>query len=171
MSKYALRVQSVEEKIVLVRGQKVILDSHLAELYDVKLKVLLQAVRRNVRRFPKDFMFQLSIEELRLLRSQFVTLKSAGSGRHRKYLPYVFTENGVAMLSSVLRSEKAIDVNILIMRAFTKMREWLATHRDLQFKIKQLERKFDKKFVVVFDAIQLLLDRPQAPVRVKGFEG
>jgi len=114
-------------------------------------------------------MIQLNREETRSLRSQFGILKE-GRGQHRKYPPYVFTEQGVAMLSSVLNSKRAIQVNIHIMRAFVRIREWLSSHRDLQEKIKKLERKFDKKFTVVFQAIQLLLDGPEKPVRVKGFK-
>lgn len=114
-------------------------------------------------------MIQLNREEFQSLRSQFGILKEGG-GQHRKYLPYVFTEQGVAMLSSVLNSKRAIQVNIHSMRAFVKIREWLSTHHDLQEKIKKLERKFDKKFTVVFKAIQLLLDGPEKHVHVKGFE-
>ena len=167
MSKYALHIRAIEENIFLVRGHKVMLDSHLAELYGVKTKALIQAVKRNFKCFPQDFMFQLSTEEAHSLRSQIVTSNGGRGGR--RYAPYAFTENGVAMLSSVLNSERAIQVNIQIMRAFTKIREWLSTHRDLQEKIKKLERKFDKRFGVVFKVIQLLLDGPQKPVHVEGF--
>jgi phage regulator Rha-like protein len=157
----------MEQKIFLIRGHKVMLDSHLAELYGVKTKVLIQAVKRNCNRFPTDFMFQLTFAETKSLRSQIVTSNVMRGGR--RYAPYAFTENGVAMLSSVLNSNRAIQVNIGIMRAFTKIREWLATHHDLQEKIEKLERKFDKKFAVVFQAIQLLLDGPEKPIQVKGF--
>jgi hypothetical protein len=163
-------IQTIERKIFLIRGHKVMFDSELAQLYGVKTKVLLQSVKRNRSRFPSDFMFQISEDENEILRSQFVTLKETGSGRHRKYLPYVFTENGVAMLSSIIRSDRAIQVNIHIMRTFTKLRRWLATHRDLREKLERLERKVDKKFVLVFRQIGLLMDKPEKPVHVKGFD-
>jgi len=167
VNKNQLQIQAIEEKIFLVRSHKVMLDSHLAELYGVETRILVRNVKRNIDRFPADFLLQLTKEEFENLRSQFGISSSSYGGR--RYLPYAFTENGVAMLSSVLNSKRAIQVNIQIMRAFTKIREWLATHRDLQEKIKKLERKFDKKFAVVFKAIQLLLDAPQKPVHVKGF--
>ena len=113
--------ERIESRIVLLRGQKVMLDSELAELYGVATKVLIQAIKRNIERFPADFMFQLTVEEADLLRSQIVTLKT-GRGRHRKYLPYAFTEQGVAMLSSVLRSKRAVRVNVEIMRTFVRLR-------------------------------------------------
>jgi phage regulator Rha-like protein len=168
MSKHALQIHAIEQKIFLVRSHKVMLDSHLAALYDVETRILIRNVKRNPDRFPSDFMLQLTPEEFQSLRSQIGILKE-GRGQHRKYLPYVFTENGVAMLSSILNSKRAIHVNIQIMRAFTKLREFLATHHDLQQKIKRLERKFDKKFAVVFHAIQLLLDGPAKKIKVKGF--
>jgi phage regulator Rha-like protein len=129
------------------------LDRDLAKLYGVETRVLLQSMRRNLNRFPSDFMFQLSAEESTALRSQIVTLKG-GRGQHRKYLPYVFTEQGVAMLSSVLRSERAVQVNIEIMRAFVRLREMIATHKDLARKLEALEKKYDAQFRVVFDAIR-----------------
>ena len=121
----------IEGKIYMIRGHKVMLDSDLAELYDVQPKVLLQAVRRNIKRFPADFMFQLKNQEIVALRSQIVTLKR-GRGQHRKYAPYVFTEQGVAMLSSVLKSERAIQVNIAIMRAFVKLRQIVQGNRYIR---------------------------------------
>ena len=119
--------ERIEKLIFLIRGQKVMLDSNLAELYDVPTKVFNQAVKRNQSRFASDFMFQLTSEEFDILRSQIATLET-GRGRHRKYLPYAFTEQGVAMLSSILRSKRAVNVNIEIMRAFVRLREILATH-------------------------------------------
>jgi phage regulator Rha-like protein len=119
----------IENKILLIRNKKVMLDSDLAHLYDVETKVLNQAVKRNVSRFPHDFMFQLTKVEYDSLRSQIVTLKR---GQHRKYFPYVFTEQGVAMLSSVLHSERAIQVNIQIMRTFAKIRQMMVTHEGLR---------------------------------------
>jgi phage regulator Rha-like protein len=150
-------VERVESLIHTVRGQKVMLDSDLAALYAVEVRALIQAVKRNIERFPEDFMLQLTREESRALRSQSVTLKP-GRGQHRKYLPYAFTQEGVAMLSSVLRSPRAILVNIEIMRAFVRLRRLMATHADLRRKIKELERKYDKQFAVVFEAIREILD-------------
>jgi hypothetical protein len=149
----------VEAKILFVRGQKVMRDSDLAELYEVETRVLNQAVKRNIERFPADFMFQLTVEEVAGLRSQFVTLKT-GRGRHRKYQPYAFTEQGVAMLSSVLRSQRAIRVNIEIMRAFVRLRQMLASNAELARKLAALEKKYDAQFKVVFDAIRELMTPP-----------
>ena len=160
--------QRIEKSIFLVRGQKVMLDVNLAELYQVPTKVLNQAVKRNKDRFPPDFMFQLTPEEIAAIRSQIVTLES-GPGRHRKYLPHVFTEQGVAMLSSVLRSKRAVRVNIEIMRAFVRLREILATHKDLAKKLEMLERKYDAQFKVVFDAIRQLMTPPEPKKPKIGF--
>jgi len=146
----------IERKILVIRGEKVMLDSDLAILYGVETRVLNQAVRRNIRRFPNDFMFELSAVENELLRSQIVILKK-GRGQHSKYLPYAFTEQGVAMLSSVLNSDRAIEVNILIMRAFVKLREMISTHKDLAKKLEDLEQKYDSQFKMVFDAIRQLM--------------
>ncbi len=146
------------------------LDHDLAELYGVTTKALNQAVRRNLTRFPEDFMFQLDKIEAAALRSQFVTLKG-GRGRHRKYLPYVFTEQGVAMLSSVLRSRRAIQVNIAIMRTFVRLRELLASNRELAKKLAALEQKYDARFKVVFEAIRkLMTPSPNDPKRRIGFD-
>lgn len=143
------------------------LDNDLAELYGVETKVLKQQVNRNIERFPEDFMFELTWEETKSLRSQIVTLNTTSKrGRHIKYLPYAFTEQGVAMLSSVLRSKRAIQVNIHIMRTFTKLRTLLSTHKDLQRKIEEMEKKYDQQFRVVFDAIRALIT-PPAPKRKK----
>jgi hypothetical protein len=130
-------LELIERRIYVIRGQKVMLDSDLAELYKVETRALNQAVRRNGSRFPDDFMFQLTEEEAAVLRSQFVTLEK-GRGRHSKYAPLAFTEHGVAMLSSVLNSNRAVHMNITIIRAFVKLREVLATHKDLARKIEQL---------------------------------
>lgn len=154
--------ERITRAILLIRGQKVMLDEALAALYDVEVKVLNQAVGRNAGRFPADFMFQLTAEETVLLRSQFVTLK-AGRGRHRKYLPYAFTEQGVAMLSSVLRSKRAVRVNIEIMRAFVQLRQLLSTHADPARKLAALEKKYDAQFKIVFDAIRELMAPPEPP--------
>ena len=161
-------VERIEKAILLVRRQKVMLDADLAALYEVETRVLVQAVKRNLERFPEDFMFQLNKEETGFLTSQIVTLKR-GRGQHRKYLPYVFTEQGVAMLSSVLRSPRAIQVNIEIMRAFIRLRQMLASHTELARKLDALERKYDTQFKVVFDAIRQLMAPPEPKRRPIGF--
>ena len=160
MTKSLLPTERIERFILFIRQQKVLLDSVLAGLYGVATKVLIQAVKRNSERFPTDFMFQLTKPESDFLRSQFVTFKISGRGQHRKYLPYAFTEQGVAMLSSVLRGHRAISVNIEIMRAFVRLRQILSTHADLARKLAELEKKYDKNFRVVFEAIRHLLTPP-----------
>ena len=174
--------ERIINRIFFIRGKKVMIDGDLAKLYGVGTKVLNQAVRRNLKRFPDDFMFELTKQEAEIwksqivisnsddsLRSQFVTLKK-GRGQNSKYLPLVFTEQGVAMLSSVLKSERAIQVNIQIMRTFTHLREILSTHKDLRDKIEKMERKYDHRFKIVFDAIRGLLEakRTEKP-RIIGF--
>jgi ORF6N domain len=134
----------------------------------VETKRLNEQVRRNPKRFPDDFMFQLTEEEAESLRSHFATLKS-GRGRHRKYLPYAFTEQGVAMLSSVLNSDRAIEVNVQIMRTFVKLREMLSTHKDLARKLTDMEKKYDAQFKVVFDAIRQLMSPAMTKKRKIGF--
>jgi len=146
--------ERIEQSILLIRGQKVMLDTDLAVLYGVDAKQLKRAVRRNISRFPKDFMFELTKDEHQSLRSQFGTLKR---GEHSKYLPYAFTEQGVAMLSSVLRSKRAAQVNVEIMRAFVRLREMLASNVALARKLAALEKKYDEQFKVVFDAIRALM--------------
>ncbi len=148
-----LSVEVIEKKILLIRGQKVMLDSDLAELYGVETKRLNEQVRRNKDRFPEDFMFQLTKEEFANLKSQFATSSWGGT---RKY-PHVFTEQGVAMLSGVLYSKRAIEVNIAIMRAFVKLRDMLASNKELAKKLEKMERKYDEQFRVVFDALRALL--------------
>ena len=150
--------ERIEERIFLIRGKRVMLDSDLAKLYGVTTKALLQAVRRNVLRFPSDFMYLIARDEFLNLRSQIVT-SSYGYGGRRTY-PYAFTQEGVAMLSSVLRSKRAILVNIQIMRAFVKLRELMLTHKDLAQRIEALEKQYkghDERFKVVFEAIRKLL--------------
>ncbi|HJZ89734.1 MAG TPA: ORF6N domain-containing protein [Gemmataceae bacterium] len=167
--------ERIERAILLIRGQKVMLDKDLARLYGVQTKVLIQSVKRQLARFPDDFLIQLTWEEADGLRSQFVTLddasatqpKPSGRGQHRKYRPYAFTEQGVAMLSSVLRSDRAISVNIEIMRAFVRMRQILATHADLARKLDALEKKYDAQFRAIFDAIRELMAPPPEPKRGK----
>ena len=182
-------IARIERKILLLRSEKVMLDTDLAELYGVETKVLNQAVKRNIERFPADFMFQLSKDEAALisrsqivtldvapgekpskrkdsLRSQIVTLKR---GEHRKFRPYAFTEQGVAMLSSVLRSDRAVQVNIAIMRTFVLLRQMLSSHADLARKLGAMEKKYDVKFRVVFDAIRELMNEKKKPKREIGF--
>jgi hypothetical protein len=159
--------QQIERQILLIRGRKVLLDIHLAALYGVTTKRLNEQVRRNRSRFPDDFMFQLTSEEVEFLRSQIATSKRGRGGR--RYAPYVFTEQGVAMLSTVINSESAIQVNIEIMRAFVRLREILATHKDLAAKLETLERKYDAQFKVVFDAIRQLMTPPEPQKRKIGF--
>jgi hypothetical protein len=149
-------IQTIESKIYEIRGQKVMLDFDLAELYEVETKVLNQAVKRNINRFPGDFMFQLTMGEWNSLRSQFVTSKGKGGTR---YFPYAFTEQGLAMLSGILNSEKAVEVNILIMRAFVYLRQFALTHKDLRDKIQELEDKYNKKFKDVYEALNYLLNK------------
>lgn len=158
----------IENRIFLIRGKKVMFDKDLARLYDVKTMVLNQAVKRNIKRFPEDFMFRLTKEEANIFsRSQIVILNR---GQNIKYQPYVFTEQGVAMLSSVLRSEKAIKVNIQIMRTFTKIREMIVSNKELRGKIETMERKYDGQFKVVFDAIRRLVEKDEVePKRIIGF--
>ena len=166
--------------IRLVRGQKVMIDRDLARLYEVEVKALNQAVKRNVSRFPDDFMFRLSAAEVDSLRSQNVTLdvtapatpeaiSQGGRGRHPKYRPYAFTEQGVAMLSSVLRSDRAVLVNIEIMRTFVKLRGLLASNAELANKLDSLEARYDQQFKIVFDAIRQLMTPPPASKRRIGF--
>ena len=163
-------VENIREKIFVIRGFKVMLDRDLAELYGVEKKRLKEQVRRNISRFPEDFMFGLSKGEEVLLRSQIATLE--GKGKHSKYLPMAFTEQGVAMLSSVLKSKRAIDVNIAIMRAFVKMREILATNKEFSEKLKIMEEQLaehDEQFKVVFEAIKQLLSEEEKPKQKIGF--
>ena len=158
----------IENKIFLLRGKKVMIDSDLAKLYGVSTKVFNQAVKRNKKRFPEDFMFKLTMEEALASRSQFVTLKR---GQNIKYLPYAFTEQGVAMLASVLNSPKAIEVNVQIIRTFVKLREMIISNKELRRKIEEMESKYDGKFEVVFRAIAKLIGEPEKTNKKKiGFE-
>ncbi|MDX2112163.1 MAG: ORF6N domain-containing protein [Alphaproteobacteria bacterium] len=156
--------QRIEQKIILIRGHKVLIDSDLAELYGVETKMLLRQVRRNISRFPEDFMMQLTLNEWDDLRCQFGTSSSYGG---RRYLPYVFTEQGVSMLSSVLNSERAIEVNIQIMRAFVKLRKMLSSHKELARKIDEMEKQYDHQFAMVFDAIKKLMQPQPLPKKRK----
>ena len=159
-------VERIEKAILLVRKQKVMLDADLAALYGVETRVLVQAVKRNIERFPEDFMFQLNREEFAVLRSQSVTSSDWGG---RRYPPYAFTEQGGAMLSSVLRSQQAIQVNIEIMRAFIRLRQMLASHAALARKLNALEKKYDAQFKEVFEAIRQLMAPSEPKRRAIGF--
>lgn len=165
-----VRSARIDRQIYLVRGLKVMVDRDLAELYGVSTKALNQAVRRNRNRFPGDFMFQLTSAELKNWRSQSVTSNSAAKMGLR-YRPFVFTEHGVAMLSSVLRSERAALVSIEMMRTFVRLRELLSAHADLVRRLDELEKKYDKRFVAVFDAIrQLMIPMERTRRRRIGFQ-
>ncbi|MBI5076036.1 MAG: ORF6N domain-containing protein [Nitrospirae bacterium] len=157
--KELIPVEIIERKIYLIRGEKVMLDSDLAALYEVETSNLNKAVKRNIDRFPEDFMFQLSKEEADSLRFQIGMSKTEGRGG-RRYLPFVFTEQGVAMLSTVLNSDRAVKVNIEIMRTFVRLRQMLSTHKDLARKLVDMEKKYDSQFKVVFDAIRQLMAPP-----------
>lgn len=165
-------IERISSKIYLIRREKILLDFDLAQLYGVQTKHLIQAVKRNMSRFPGDFMFQLSKEEFTILRSQIVTSNHGG----RRYHPYAFTEQGVAMLSSVLNSEWAIQVNIAIMRAFVNMRKYLASNAHLAKRLKQLENKTKNKFAehehqisLIFEAIKEMMTEKEKPKRRMGF--
>jgi len=162
--------ERIEKAILSIRGEKVMLDSDLAELYGVETKVLNQAVKRNLTRFPSDFCFQLSAEETGeadRLRSQFVTSKTGRGGR--RYLPYAFTEHGALMLANVLNSERAAQTSVMVVRAFVKLRQLLSSNADLSRKLAALENKYDRQFKVVFDAIRRLMSPPETKRREIGF--
>ena len=161
----------IESKIYLIRGQKIMLDLDLAEMYDVATKVLKQAVRRNIERFPEDFMFEMTEEELSNWRSQFVTSNSLKMGL--RYKPFCFTEHGVLMLSSVLRSDRAVQVNIQIMRVYSKMKELLLMNKDILMRLEKLEKnsdKHDKEIKLIFDSIKRLIAQPIERTQRIGFK-
>jgi hypothetical protein len=166
MTQLTVPSERIERAILLIRGHKVMLDADLAALYEVETRVLVQAVKRNLARFPEDFMLQLTPAEWENLRSQIVTSSWGG----RRYPPYAFTEQGVAMLSSVLRSERAIQVNIAVVRTFVRLRQLLSSHKDLARKLTELERKYDQQFQVVFEAIRKLMIPPDTKHRPIGFQ-
>ena len=162
-------IERIVDRIFFIRGKKIMFDKDLAELYGVETKVLNQAVKRNSKRFPDDFMFKLNSQETKvwqhiLLRSQFVTLDK---GKHIKHAPYAFTEQGIAMLSSVLKSEMAIDVNIQIIRTFTKLREIMSTNTEIRDKIEKMEKEYGHNFEVIFKAIKKLLAEPKEEISIK----
>ncbi|RPI14938.1 MAG: ORF6N domain-containing protein [Ignavibacteriae bacterium] len=157
----------IEKNIFLFRGYKVMLDYHLASLYNIDTKVLKRSVRRNIERFPDDFMFELNHEEYQSLRCHFGTLKR---GEHTKYLPMAFTEQGVSMLSSVLKSKNAVKVNIEIMRTFVKMRNMMLSHKDLIRKVNEMEFRYDAKFKIVFDALDELMKPVELENKELGFK-
>lgn len=171
-----MQLQIIEQKIFEIRGHKVMLDFDLAELYEVQTKNLNLAVKRNIKRFPKDFMFQLTKPEWESLRLQIETSNAQrlqnetfenGRGKYTKYLPHAFTEQGLAMLSGILNSDKAIDVNIAIMRAFVFMRQYALTHKDLTEKLKELETIYNKQFTDVYEAINYLLKKDKQQISQK----
>ena len=164
-------VERIANKIYVIREQKVILDKDIAELYEIPTGRLNEQVKRNIKRFPNDFMFQLTKEEYEVLKSQNAISKTKRGGR--RYNPFAFTEQGIAMLSSVINSERAIEVNILIMRAFVKLREILSTHKELADKLKELELKLDthdEQIQVIIETINQLLTEPEKPKKKMGFE-
>jgi hypothetical protein len=154
-------ISILQAKIHEVRGQKVILDFDLALLYKVETRVLNQAVKRNLQRFPLDFMFQLTENEYESLRSQIVILKENGRGRHKKYLPFAFTEQGIAMLSGILNSEVAINVNIAIMRTFVIIRRFAIEHKELNSKLLEMESKYEKQFSDIYEALNFIIKRDE----------
>jgi hypothetical protein len=158
--------ENIAGKIYSIRGERVMLDYDLASLYNLEAKRLKEAVRRNRKRFPEDFMFELSKHEYENLRSQFASSSWGG----QRYTPYAFTEQGVAMLSGILNSDRAINVNIAVMRAFVQMRRMLETHRDLDEKIRKLESKYDEQFSMVFEAIRQLIRKENEPRNPVGFK-
>lgn len=159
-------VEVIQQFIFEIRGERVMIDRHLAKLYEVETRVLNQAVKRNIERFPEEFMFQLTKEE----RDEVITIcDDLKPLRYAKTMPYAFTEYGVAMLSSVLKSQRAIQVNIQIIKAFVKLRKMLLSHIELRRKLEEMEKKYDKQFKVVFDVINRLLEPPKEPKKKIGF--
>lgn len=169
MDKLLTTTDFISTKIYFLRGEKILLDAVLALLYGVEVKRLKEAVRRNIERFPEDFMFELITTEWSLLRTQFATIEK-GRGKYPKYLPFAFTEQGVAMLSGILKSPRAIETNIAIMRTFVAIRKWMASNKELAAKIKQLESKYDEQFSAVFDAIRQLIIKENKKLRPIGFK-
>lgn len=177
MTTRKIQAGDIVSRIFYIRGKKVMLDSDLASVYGVETKVLNQAVKRNLKRFPDDFFFQLTNDEWNSLRSQFVTLEVlsydhkplAGRGKHRKFLPYAFTEHGALMLATVLNSEKAIYASLFVVRAFIQLREFLEVNKELAKKIEALETRYDEQFNILFEAIRELIHKKNEPVKPVGF--
>ena len=166
MNTILIPVEAIETRIFPIRGKKVMLDKDLAELYKVETRTLIQSIKRNKDRFPEDFMFELSIAEIRHLRSQFVISKRGGL----RYRPFVFTEQGIAMLSSVLKSERAILVNIQIMRTFSRLRQIIAGNEQLRLKLESMEKQYDEQFKVVFEALRRVMKETAEPPKEIGFK-
>ncbi|KKQ51351.1 MAG: hypothetical protein US70_C0018G0003 [Parcubacteria group bacterium GW2011_GWD2_38_11] len=162
--KLLIPYEMIEQKIYLIRGKKVMFDSDLALLYGVETKALKRSTKRNIDRFPEDFMFQLNNKEAEVSRYQFGTLKR---GQNVKYLPYVFTEQGVAMLSGILNSKRAIEVNVQIIRTFVKLREMIISNKELRIKMEDMERKYDKRFKVVFDTLRSLVANNKKEISIE----
>jgi hypothetical protein len=156
-----MQITVLQSKIHDIRGHKVMLDFDLATLYELETKVLNQSVKRNIKRFPSDFMFQLTEEEYKFIRSQIVTLDEVGHVKYRKYTPFAFTEQGVAMLSGILNSDVAIHVNIAIMRTFVMIREYALEHKEFSEKLLEIETKYDKKFSDVYEALNYLIKKDE----------
>jgi hypothetical protein len=177
MSIRELEAAEIVSRIFYIRGKKVMLDSDLASVYGVETKVLNQAVKRNLKRFPDDFFFRLTRDEWNSLRSQIVTLEviapeirlSAGKGKHRKYLPYAFTEHGALMLATVLNSEKAIYASLFVVRAFIQLREFLDVKKELAKKIEEMETRYEEQFNILFEAIRELIHKKNEPANPVGF--
>ena len=153
-----MEIEHIKNSILEIRGKKVMLDMDLAKIYEVETRALKQAVRRNLDRFPEDFMFQLTKEEWSILRSQIVTLE-VGKGNHPKFLPFAFTEQGVAMLSAVLNSQRAVNASIVIMRAFVMIRQWALTYQELSDKLSDLEKLHNQKFNDIDQVLKYLLQK------------
>ncbi len=162
-----MELQTIQKRIYEIRGQKVLLDFDLAKLYETETKRLKEAVRRNIDRFPSDFMFELTKDEYNTLRSQIATLDNTGRGKYSKYNPFAFTEQGIAMLASVLRSPKAIEVNIQIVRAFVFLRKYALSHTELTQKLQELEAKYNKQFNDIFEAINYLIQKDKVEINQK----
>jgi hypothetical protein len=159
-----MKLQQIQNKIYEIRGQKVMLDFDLAQLYETETKRLKEAVRRNIERFPLDFMFEITREEYTDLRTQSATLEK-GRGKYSKFNPFAFTEQGVAMLASVLNSSKAIQVNISIIRVFVMVRQYALTHKDLTEKLKELETRYNKQFADIYEALRYLIDKDKKQLK------
>jgi ORF6N domain len=162
-----IKIENIASQVLFIRGEKVLLDFHLAELYEVETRALKQQIRRNIERFPEDFMFQLSKSEWKEL---ITNCDNLGSIKFSPSLPFAFTEQGIAMLSSVLRSKKAVEVNIAIMRTFVQLRKLMDTNKELATKIEALEKKYDEQFQIVFNAIKKLIHQENEPRKQIGYK-